>query len=80
MCVCVFVYVCVHVCVCVCVYVFMCVCDRNAIVNPIDFLLNFTAHGVCVENVLTWSLNRPTGSVVHAPLLEPFYLMGAALE
>ena len=62
---------------CLCV----CVCGhRNAIVIPIDFLLNFTAHGVCVENVFTWSLNRPTLGVVQAPLLVPNYLMGAALE
>ena len=51
-------------------FVCMCVCD---------FLLDFTTNGVCVENVFTWSLNRPTRGEVQAPLLVPNYLMGTAL-
>ena len=62
---------------CVCVYV----CGhRNAIVIPIDFLIYRTDHGVCIENVSIWSLNRTTGGVVQASLLVPNYLMGAAQE
>ena len=55
----------VHICYCafcncgrsssfVCLSVCLYVCHRNAIVNPIDFLLHSTAHGVAAGKGLTW--------------------------
>ena len=60
-----------------CLSVCLSVCDRNAIVNPIDFLLHSTAQGVWVGKVLTMWFDSPVGAVVHAPFDLPKYVLGA---
>jgi hypothetical protein len=54
------------------------VCDRNASLIPIDYLLSPADHAISSANVLICALCSPVGVVVHAPLLVPNLSVGAA--